>query len=392
MYKLEKISTIYRDSPWNIPLEDRLQKLRTSKRLGKKTVGYLYPRFDSSTFRYRGYNICESLDYSFEWGGAYFQLEELEAVKKEADNIDVFVIIRCPWDETIEEFVSNLKKREIKICYDIDDLVYSPIYYDQLASALGLKQDFELNFWHGLMYRNEKLIKQCDCLITTNEFLAGYMRKDFDKPCFVIPNYLNMLQEEVSAEYLRAKRSMKSEECFEIGYFSGSPTHAKDLMVALPAIETFLNENKDARLKIVGYMELSEKYNYLVNAGKVIFAPFTSMTGLQYEQACVDVNIVPLLNNTFSNCKSELKYFETAIVGTRTLATPVYTYAHAIEDGKNGYLCNDEEQWYCCLSKMYGGEYTDRKMDELATSALNIYSNSVMVELIESILGKILYS
>ena len=42
--------------------------------------------------------------------------------------------------------------------------------------------------------------------------------------------------------------------------------------------------------------------------------------------------------NLFTNCKSELKYFEAAIAGTITVATPTEPFARAIVDGENGFL------------------------------------------------------
>ena len=58
----------------------------------------------------------------------------------------------------------------------------------------------------------------------------------------------------------------------------------------------------------------------------------------------VEINVVPLQDNEFANCKSELKYFEAAIVGTVTIATPTFTYRAAIDDGRNGYLAT-AQQW-----------------------------------------------
>jgi hypothetical protein len=50
------------------------------------------------------------------------------------------------------------------------------------------------------------------------------------------------------------------------------------------------------------------------------------------------VNLVPLQDNLFTNCKSELKWFEAAAVGTVTVAAPTYTFRHVIEHGTNGWL------------------------------------------------------
>ena len=59
---------------------------------------------------------------------------------------------------------------------------------------------------------------------------------------------------------------------------------------------------------------------------------------LQRLIAEVEINISPLQNNLFTNCKSELKYFEAAIAGTITVATPTYAFSRAIVDGENGFL------------------------------------------------------
>ena len=72
--------------------------------------------------------------------------------------------------------------------------------------------------------------------------------------------------------------------------------------------------------------------------------PFYDFVTLQELVGSVDLNLVPLQYNAFTNCKSELKYFEAAIVGTQTIASPTYTYARAITDGENGYLAQ-AHQW-----------------------------------------------
>ena len=67
------------------------------------------------------------------------------------------------------------------------------------------------------------------------------------------------------------------------------------------------------------------------------------------------LNIVPLQTNVFSNCKSELKYFEAAIVETPTLATPTYSFRLAIDDGVNGYLV-DAYDWERRLEQAVCGD------------------------------------
>jgi glycosyltransferase involved in cell wall biosynthesis len=73
---------------------------------------------------------------------------------------------------------------------------------------------------------------------------------------------------------------------------------------------------------------------------------------LQYEIAEVDLNLIPLLKSNFTNCKSELKYFEAAIVNVPSVATDTYIYKEIIIDGHNGFLVEDLN-WYSKLEYIY---------------------------------------
>jgi glycosyltransferase involved in cell wall biosynthesis len=75
------------------------------------------------------------------------------------------------------------------------------------------------------------------------------------------------------------------------------------------------------------------------------FVPFQDFINLQSVIGSTEINIAPLQDNAFTNCKSELKYFEAAAVGTVTVASPTYTFARTIDHGSNGYLANSYE-WF----------------------------------------------
>lgn len=388
MYNVEKSTKYYRTNPWKNSYQDRLEVLKKAKKLNKKTVAFVYPIFDSSTFRYRGYNVSETLEYSFQWAGSYFEGKDIKELSLELDHIDILVLIRCDWDAETENLIKLAKEREIPVVYDVDDLIYDPKYMPTVIKTLGLNKYTEWNFWFGLTYRNYLIASKCDAYITTNKYLAEYLEKDFNKPCYIIQNYLNWTQEEVSKYYFEQKQDMKADKPFEIGYFSGSNTHVKDLMIVMPAIERLMNKYDDVVLKIVGYMNLPEEYDHLVDEERIQFIPFQTFVGLQCEQAMVDVNIVPLVNNEFSNCKSELKYFETAIVGTITCATPTYTYKNAINHGDNGYLC-EKDEWFEVLEKLYLEGVSPEKQAYIQQRALEVYGNKNQLKHVESVFDDI---
>lgn len=389
MYQIDSTRQIYRMNPWKKPYKDRVEKLKMEKKLGRNVIAFLYPVFDASTFRYRGFNVAETLEYSFRWYGVYFEVSEMEKLLHELDEIDILVIIRCAWNPELAKFIEMVKAKGIKLCYDVDDLIYSAKYMPSLAEALGLSEESEWNFWFGLMERNYAIAQKCDAFITTNGYLSDYLQTDFGKNCYIIKNYLNWLQEDVSSEYFRAKQQVDAQKPFEIGYFSGSPTHLNDLLIIMPELVSFLENHENTLFQIVGYMDLPKEYKYLVEKKKIQFVPFQTFIGLQYQQARVDVNVVPLLNNEFSNCKSELKYFESAIVGTITCATPSYTYAGAISSGENGYLC-EKGEWLPVFEKLYEQGVSREQQEYIRQKALDEYSGMSQLKNVETVFESIL--
>lgn len=129
-------------------------------------------------------------------------------------------------------------------------------------------------------------------------------------------------------------------------------------------------------------MKLPSQYDYLVKEKKITYVPFQTFVELQYEQAEVDLNIVPLVNTVFSNCKSELKYFETAIVGTPTCATPSFTYRSAIDSGENGFLC-ERGEWIDRFEEIYNNRDDKEFKKKIREAALDAYSSIKMVKAIE---------
>ena len=99
-------------------------------------------------------------------------------------------------------------------------------------------------------------------------------------------------------------------------------------------------------------MSLSKKLEKFKKEGRIIIDDFVSFEELQYKIGKVDVNIIPLQKHEFNECKSELKYFEASIVNTISCATDNTIYNNIIEDGVDGFLCNELE-WYEKLEYIY---------------------------------------
>ncbi|HRZ19216.1 MAG TPA: glycosyltransferase [Candidatus Dojkabacteria bacterium] len=339
--------------------EVRLQKLLQT---GKKVV-YIKNQFDNSTFRYRCFNVVQAMSEQKEYVITYFLSSEIPLISKFLQKIDILILQRAMWDLNIENIISYARNLGIQVVYDVDDLIVNPKYIPLYLNNLGIinKSDISFDVHFNFASKYFSVAEKCDSFIATNKFLAEILEKDFFKSVSIIPNFLNKEQESHSAQ-IRKKRVLDKSK-FVMGYFSGSPSHYKDFSLLIGDIKRFLEEYKDTFLKIVGHIDIPKELREYED--RIIQVPFVSYEELQYEIGEVDVNLVPLQQNLFNNCKSELKYFEAGIVNVISICSPTYVYNQIVRDGLNGYIARDGE-WFAKLDFVYQNR---NKMSQIAKRA-----------------------
>ena len=346
--------------PWEIDFEERVRDFESAKNDGKKIALYYAKAPDSSTYRYRVYNVYETSRQSKEWRVAFFYRNEIETIESLIPKADLFIYSRqSRWDKKIKKLSLIAKENKIPLLFDLDDSVFDKKYIMTVVNTIGETNNFD--FWIPYFDRIQKTAERVDGFLVTNDYLGERIGKNFNKPYRVIRNSLNSAQIAASNAYLRFKKYPSEHKKFVIGYFSGSPTHVNDLAVALPEVLEFLDSHKDAVLRVVGLMDFDERIRKYYDRKQIEFVPPVDFRKLQRLMSEVDVNIAPLVINEFTNCKSELKFFEAAIVETTTIASPTYTFKRAISDGKNGFLACPSE-WYDKLEYLYKHSEENRKI------------------------------
>lgn len=350
---------------------------------------YIKEEFDNSTFRYRCYNFIQAMKSSKKYRIECFLSSEIPSLLKIIDKIKVVVFQRATWNNNVQNLILLCKQKRIPVVYDIDDLIYKYDYVPDYLDNIGVSDDINnIRFYMGVSSGLELVAKQCDYFICTTGFLKEYLMKDFQKPCCVVPNFYNIEQEEES-EYILDTR-VRDKSKFIIGYFSGSPSHLNDFRVCKKDLIKLLNKYDDVYLKIVGYMNLDKDMMDLYNKGKILVKPFCSYQELQYEVAEVDINVAPLYDYYFNYAKSELKYFEAALVKVPSVVSNVGIYKEVINDKVNGFLC-DQGAWYHILEDLYLNEEKRYKISETAYKEVkNIYNLNEMRKQIEKTFDSIL--
>jgi glycosyltransferase involved in cell wall biosynthesis len=349
MFVINVPESPYHD-PWNSSLDDRLKALET----GDLRIAYYYDFPDSSTFRYRVYNMMQVLSSSArKISSTFLSFNEQDYLNEAFDRADVIVVVRARYNHNLNRALTRARNKGKRIFFDIDDLVFNPAYTHLILDTLD--QDMNnpnlWDFWFGYIGRINATLSLCDQIITTNDFLAGKLAEYSGKPVSVIPNFLNKEQLDISNQLYQQKISQKFQRNTNIhlGYFSGTPSHSRDFEIISDAVCNVMESDPRIMLRMVGYIDLRPPLDRF--SSRIEFIKLTNFVNLQRLISEVEINLVPLQDNIFTNCKSELKYFEAGIVGTVTIATPTFTYANAIQDGQNGFLSRSFE-WQSKISQL----------------------------------------
>lgn len=333
----------------------------------KKNIVFIKDHFDNTTFRYRAYNVMQSMKDNPKYNFSCFRVDETYVLYDILDKIDLFILQRATWTFELDSFIHVLKDRGIKIIFDVDDLIYHSKYAPKYLNSIGDYRDSEIDKFFAYTRRYEMIAEKCDGYIVTTKNLCKNIKNDFNKPVWIFHNYLNLEQEKISKDVIELKKKSFSNEKFIIGYFSGSFSHKRDLEIVESAIVKLMEEYDDIYLKIVGYMDLPPKLNKLKNEKRIFFSKYVPYEELGYEMGKVDLNIIPLQKHEFNECKSELKYFEASIVNTISCATDNNVYGNVINDGIDGFLA-DEISWFEKIEYIY---LNYNKLDNIVNNARN---------------------
>ena len=360
MYDIPIRAMTYRD-PWELPFVDRLRMFRAEA----TKVAYYYRGPDASTFRYRCFNTARALNQHVPGVSAsWFWERDGERLLSVAKEADVLVVCRVPYSDQVAQLIAVAKRCGTRVLFDIDDYVFDIAMVPEVVRTLDQYEgtpapaEHMWNWWFASFARMRQTIELADELVVTNEYLADRSREVVTKPVRVVPNFLG--DEQIAySDALVAARSAAGDSrdgALHLGYFSGTPTHNRDFGLVSSAVARVLRRDSSVRLRLVGYLDLKDSALADLQ-DRIDVVPPTDYMELQRLIAETEVNIAPLQDNRFTNCKSELKYFDAAVVGVPTLASPTYTMSRAIEHDRNGWLVRVDE-W---------DEYLGRIVDEYAT-------------------------
>ncbi|MGW8184749.1 MAG: glycosyltransferase [Candidatus Moraniibacteriota bacterium] len=266
-------------------------------------------------------------------------------------NFKVFIFHRTLYASRIKKMIEKIKVQNKEIIFDTDDLVFDKKYLEHM--------DFfkKMNIFEKKLYENgvggeiirDEYVKVCT---TSTNYLAEKLREE-GKRVILVKNKMPKNDLEIVKEISEKKLAEKyfPLERIVVGYFSGAHGHDKDFSTIEDVLIRLMDKYEDLRLFLGGPLEISDKFKkYESRIKKMTYVPradnYRNMAG-------VDIMIAPLeIGNPFCEAKSELKFFEAGILGVPTVATATQTFQEAIEDGVDGFVARDNDEWIEKLEKL----------------------------------------
>ncbi|WP_153076482.1 glycosyltransferase family 4 protein [Paraburkholderia bonniea] len=308
-------------------------------------VLYLLGCNEGPSKRYRVFNHIEAL-------GLYgVQSEWIWDIDEKIHNLDylrqfsIVVVFRSGFNDRVNTLFNNIKKLDIPLVYDIDDLVFDPDLVGHVDAYRRMDEAGQASYLDG-MKSIRRALMLCPYITTSTNFLADKLIENFNKPTYVVPFGVNLRQLKISEIVASDFHDAKF-----IGYLSGTSSHQADFAQAAPALRRILEKYDDVFLKVVGFLDVS---TYLAGLEhKVCRVDFMDWQYLMIETATCLVNIAPFeVDSEFCKAKSELKFVEAALSGVPIVASAVPAFCDAIKNGVNGFIAHNDDEWYDALASV----------------------------------------
>ena len=291
------------------------------------------------------------------WDASWKPVEAVDA--EDLRDTDLLVLWRVTWSAHIEGVIEHVQMFGGRVALDLDDLMIRPelarVEFIDAIRSINWSEAHVRAMFSSVMH----VLHRVDFCVATTAELAHEMRRH-QKPGYVLVNGFDESAWRRSRLAARARAATADDGLVRIGYAGGSRTHQRDFAAAADAIAAVLQARPQVRLVLFrhgpaqeGLIAPEEFPALAALADRIEWREMVALEELPDELARFDVNVVPLqTGNPFVEAKSELKFFEAAIAGAPTVASPTGPYARAIRDGQTGFLADDTATWQQALLRL----------------------------------------
>ena len=186
------------------------------------------------------------------------------------------------------------------------------------------------------------MIKVSDLVIVSNEYLKNYAVRYNKNVCVI-----------TTPVYLHNTKRMRKNDIFTIGWIGNWKVHEKNLSLLISPLKKLTKRHK-IRFILLGAVE-SKKIPQMFkmkNLKLIIPKKFYLSSKLWLDEneiakyiSTFDVGVMPLIYNEESLGKCSFKCKQYMSVGIPCIASPVGDVIGLINDGCNGFLASNDDEW-----------------------------------------------
>jgi glycosyltransferase involved in cell wall biosynthesis len=302
-------------------------------------------------------------------------------------NLKCCIYIRCAADQELEEHIDYHRTRGTKIICDFDDFVFDPTIISKIDGVRHLPDNDRRQYIAGMrLYR--KMLELSDLALLSTDPLQRFA-SGLAKRTHVLKNF--PLQNAIQAAKEILEHNNPENANFRIGYFSGTLTHQRDFMQCVDGLTAYLRETPGAKLVLVGHLDANEFPELVSLESQIEHIPFLPYDQMIETISTCSVVLAPLeIGNEFCEAKSELKFFDAALVKVPTIASKTEVFEKCIQHGKTGFLAESAIDWYSALKVLGMSRKFVNEIGQRANEyVLSEYSFKNMVSTMADALDKI---
>lgn len=247
------------------------------------------------------------------------------------------------------------------------------VEFDDFVHHVSPRNSGGFGAWNpGTLYvhRTMETARQAVALqVSTNQLAREYF--PYNPLIYMVPNFLDQEQWDMA-------RTKRQDDKIRIGWMGGN-AHADDLLMVAKVLNKIVKEYKGKVVfETMGMMphELAGIFDMKVQnescpscgfEGELHHYPGESLKDYPLVLASKgwDLAIAPVIDNSFGNCKSDLKIKEYAAVGLPIVASPVVPYREAADNGAQLIFARTFDEWYTGIKELIENQ---TKRDDMARS------------------------
>jgi glycosyltransferase involved in cell wall biosynthesis len=253
---------------------------------------------------------------------------------------DLIVIQRdfCRDYDSYTKIISLSHSQKKPVIIDLDDNLFE-LPSDHPDRLSGYYSDSLLPTLQAVM--------DADLVTVASEPLRNYLLP-FNQNIQVIPNYLDDALWKMSSKTNHNESGGK----IIIGYMGGQ-THKPDLLMVAPVLLQLMHEYPDRISFHFWGIEAPPglEPNSQVDWYPPVFFRYDEFANA-FQAQSADIMIAPLCDNLFNSCKSSIKYLEYGAIGVAGIYSRVAPFENIIENGKDGLLASNFDDWLAGLIKL----------------------------------------